>query len=263
VITGLKALARRIIPAPAWQAMKHTGRRYRRLYFQHLRGFGPAELSRALRSLGVEAGDVLMVHSAWEQLPGFHGTPKDAIDVLLEAVDPNEGTVLMPTMPFGGSAIDWAAEDPLFNARRTPSAMGLMSEVFRRGDQVVRSLHPTHSVAARGPLAQELTSDHHLSDDPCGAETPWMRLVDVDAKILFLGATVRANTMLHGVQSVLGPEWTRLHPQVEAPLQGLTTEYYAIRTLLPDGEVHVCRTRLYDRLHVKHMRGERAAEWLS
>jgi len=259
---GLKSFARRVLPAAYWKALKKTGRRYQRLYFQRLRAFGPLELAESLKALEVERGDVLMVHSAWERLPGFHGSPKDVIDVLLAAVDPQEGTVLMPTMPFSGSAIDFAEGDPLFNARRSPSAMGLLSEVFRRGQHVERSLHPTHSVAARGRLAAELTSGHHLSDDPCGARTPWMRLVDVDAKILFLGATVRANTMLHGVQSVLGREWHELYPEIQAPLQGLTAEHYDIRTLLPNGDVYICRTRLYDRLHVRYMRGERATQWL-
>lgn len=262
MVRALADIARRVLPTRLWTRLKAIVRRSERTYRQGIRGFGPDQVKHALKSLGIRDGDVLMVHSGWDRLGGFRGTPKDLIDALSEVVG-EKGTILMPTTPFLGSAIDHASDDPLFDARRTPSAMGLVTEVFRRGRGVVRSLHPTHSVAARGPAAEELVRDHHLAGDPCGQGTPWLRLIEFDAKILFLGVSVRANTLLHGVQAVLGPEWAELHPHIHAPLGGLTEEQYSLRTRLPDGNVHVCRTRLYDRLHVKHMKGEQVGQWLA
>jgi len=64
-----------------------------------------------------------------------------------------------------------------FDIRRTPSEVGLVAEVFRRIPGVSRSLHPTCSVCAFGPLAKELTANHHLSrtglspDGPFGVMT--------------------------------------------------------------------------------------------
>ena len=39
---------------------------------------------------------------------------------------------------------------------KTPSAVGLVNELFRRQPGVQRSLHPYNTLAARGPLAAEL-----------------------------------------------------------------------------------------------------------
>jgi len=57
--------------------------------------------------------------------------------------------------------------------KRCISEMGLLTEVFRRKPGVKRSLHPTHSVCALGPLAEELTATHHLSKTRLGKHSPF------------------------------------------------------------------------------------------
>lgn len=211
--------------------------------------------------MGLEAGDVVMVHSGWGHFEGFTGSPKDLLDVLHMVVGPG-GTILMPTIPFGGSAIDYARTDPLFDPSRTPSAMGLLTEVFRRNPETLRSTHPTHSVAARGPMARPLLHDHHRADSPCGPGTPWQRLIDVDGKILFLGVSTDHNTFAHSIQALLEPEWADLDQRARTLLSGLTPERYAIRVRsAPDEEV-VCQTRLFDRTHVRHIDNDRLMAWL-
>ncbi|NJS39886.1 MAG: AAC(3) family N-acetyltransferase [Rhodobacteraceae bacterium] len=59
-----------------------------------------------------------------------------------------------------------------FDAKRTPSEMGLLTELFRRAPGAKRSLHPTHSVTALGPLAEQLTATHHQATTPSGRGTP-------------------------------------------------------------------------------------------
>ena len=78
------------------------------------------------------------------------------------------GTVLMPTLPFGGVAIDYARKNPVFDVRRTPSQTGLLTEIFRRSAGVLRSVHPTHPVAVAGHGAVEMVEGHHLAATPCG-----------------------------------------------------------------------------------------------
>ena len=59
----------------------------------------------------------------------------------------------MPAFFFGGPEADPAAyylKRPVFDVRRQPSEMGLLSELFRRRESVRRSLHPTASVCALG-----------------------------------------------------------------------------------------------------------------
>ena len=46
--------------------------------------------------------------------------------------------------------------------------------VYRKG--VVRSLHPTHSVAACGAQASELVRHHHKDRSPVGSHSPFRKV---------------------------------------------------------------------------------------
>ena len=91
-----------------------------------------------------------------------------------------------------------------FDVRETPSCVGAVTEWFRRQPGVVRSLHPTHSVAAMGPIADELTRHHENASTPCGQETPYHRLLERDATILFFGAPLDTNTSYHCCEALAG-----------------------------------------------------------
>src|SRR5437762_11523751 len=133
-----------------------------------------------------------MVHSAFDKFLGFPAGPVDVIRALQEVVGPG-GTLMMPTIPFQGSAVEYATGEPVFDARQTVSRMGLITEVFRRAPGVVRCVHPTHSVAGWGSKADAIIAGHELADTPCGRLTPYPKLLDYDAKILLAG--VPASTM--------------------------------------------------------------------
>src|SRR5205814_935821 len=96
------------------------------------------------------------------------------ITILKDALTP-DGTLLVPTSPFIGWQEDYIASKPTFDVRRTPSRMGLMTELFRRMPDTVRSLHPTHSVAGWGAHAEELLSTHHLGET-FGETSPFCRI---------------------------------------------------------------------------------------
>jgi len=66
----------------------------------------------------------------------------------------------------------------------------------------LRSLHPTHSVCAKGPLADILTRDHHKEPLSCGPLSPYARLMDHDGKILGLGLPPAYTTFLHTVEDM-------------------------------------------------------------
>ncbi|HYT62309.1 MAG TPA: AAC(3) family N-acetyltransferase, partial [Gemmatimonadales bacterium] len=141
----MRTVASRVLPPGVKRGLKRLMRAYHQRFF----AFTPADLQRALLQLGVLPGDVLMVHSAFDRFLGFHGGPVDVIRALQQVVGP-DGTLMMPTIPFQGSAIEYALGEPVFDARQTVSRMGLITEVFRRAPGVVRSVHPTHSVAVWG-----------------------------------------------------------------------------------------------------------------
>lgn len=182
-------------------------------------------------------GDALMVHSSFDRFLGFTGTITDAVAALQDAVGP-DGTVLMPTMPFDGSALDYAASGKVFDVRRTPSRMGLLTEMFRRSPGVTRSVHPTHSVAVWGAKAELFVADHHRAGTPCGRGTPWYRLWEQGGKSVLLGTAIGSMTFFHTAEEVLEPEM---------PFSPFTAETFLLHSKDWDGQVLETRTRLFDR----------------
>jgi aminoglycoside 3-N-acetyltransferase len=227
----LTTAASRALPPAVKRRLKQLLSLYYRTFF----AFTPADLRSALQRLGVVAGDVLMVHSAFDRLSGFRGGPVEVIRALQEAVGPR-GTLLMPTIPFQGTAVAYARGDPIFDARHTASLMGLITELFRRSPGVVRSLHPTHSVAAWGCRAETLIAGHEQADTPCGRGTPYGRLLEYDGKILLIGVPANTMTFNYFVAEELAPRLA---------IQMLTRETYPLRWRDPDGTVRVSNLRLF------------------
>ena len=74
--------------------------------------------------------------------------------------------------------------------------MGVTPENFRSWPGVVRSSHPTSSLAALGPRANEILAEQPL-DDPHGESSPLARLYELGAQVLLLGVGFGSNTSLH------------------------------------------------------------------
>src|SRR5213083_3017063 len=227
----LRRVASRVLP----RGVKRGLERLVRAYHQRFCAFTPTDLQRALLQLGVLPGDVLMVHSAFDRFLGFHGGPVDVIRALQEVVGPG-GTLMMPTMPFRGTAIEYALGDPVFDARHTVSRMGLITEVFRRAPGVVRSVHPTHSVAVWGSRTDAIIAGHERAETPCGRSTPYEKLLEYDGKILLAGVPANTMTFCYFVAE-------ELEPQLPIPL--FTRETYPMRWRDADGAVRVSSMRLF------------------
>ncbi len=161
------------------------------------------DIANAVKALGVNEGDILNVHSSLRALGEVDGGVDTVIRGLEKAVG-KEGTLVMPTLcqvDFKNSYKTWYMDKP--------SDVGYLTEYFRKQPYVYRSNHPTHSVAARGKLAYELTYEHaaygpHLC--PYGEyafadSSPWNKMYNLNAKVLFLGVTLRANTFKHVIES--------------------------------------------------------------
>src|SRR5256885_1927422 len=119
-------------------------------------------LAGALRTLGVRAGAVLLVHTSFRAVRPVDGGPLALIGALRDALGP-AGTLVMPTMTDGESPYD---------PRTTPtSQMGITAELFWRQPGVVRSGHPGGSFAAAGPHAEEICGPQPLSP-PHGPDSP-------------------------------------------------------------------------------------------
>jgi aminoglycoside 3-N-acetyltransferase len=111
-----------------------------------------------------------------------------AIDRLLDeitAVVGDEGHILVPTFTLGAE----------FDVETSPAATGRLADRFRRRPGVVRSHHPTHSIAIWGPQARLIAGDHDVYL-PFRPETPLGQLVARDGKVLLLGNDQRANALI-------------------------------------------------------------------
>lgn len=226
----------RVVPQTVKARLKGHAKTLTQRYYRLIHGFGRAELESLFHGLGIKAGDVVMVHSSFDRFEGFHGKATDVILSLQATVGP-KGTLLMPTIPFTGTAVDYAASLGVFDVITTPSRMGLITELFRRMPGVSRSLHPTHSVAASGAHADELLRDHQLAETPCGKNTPFGRLPKYDGKILLLGTDIDAMTFFHSVEEDLEPLM---------PFSPFTKDTFRLYSKDRNGRIWETRTRLFD-----------------
>jgi len=161
-----------------------------------------AEIVNGLRQLGVNAGDILLVHSSLKSLGRVEGGADTVIDALLEALGPG-GTLLMPSFQ-GGSEFYLVDRGCRFDVRSSPSECGLITETFRRRPGVIRSLSPTHCTAGCGPLAETMLAGHEQCRISVGHGSPYHRLAEAGGKILLLGVSHGSNTSLHYVENVNG-----------------------------------------------------------
>lgn len=217
----------------------HVGRQIRllnRFVSNTFMSFARADLQRALNGLGIARGDTVLVHSSFDAFEGFQGKPSDVISVLQAAVGA-EGLVMMPTMTFSGTAVAYARSNPLFDESRTPSRMGLLTELFRRSPQVLRSVHSTHSVALWGRDAGAIAAGHHLARTPCGVGTPFEALLKRNGKIVLLGTDIGVLTFFHLLEEIF---------EAELPVAPFTQEEFLLRSKTRDGTLLETRCRLFD-----------------
>jgi aminoglycoside 3-N-acetyltransferase len=181
------------------QRLKPLYRRGQRLVARALFAYSPGALEAALRDVGIAAGDAVLVHSGFRPTSGFTAAPADVIEAMLRVVGPG-GHLLMMSIPYRGSSQRYAESQPVFDVRRTPSAVGVISEVFRRRHDVVRSASPLHPIVAHGPLAAWLTADHDTCPYSCGPGTPFERFATLNGKFLFFDAPYSSLTFMHYVE---------------------------------------------------------------
>ena len=155
-----------------------------------------------LKRLGIREGGDLLVHSSFKSLgPGVNDAA-DVVAALKKAIG-KKGNLLFPTLSYESVTKD----NPHFDIRNTPSCVGAINEWFRKQPGVIRSMHPTHSVAVYGPDAAEIVAGHHLDNTPVGSNSPFCKLRDRGGQILMLGCGLRPSTSMHGVEELVMPPY--------------------------------------------------------
>ncbi|NLF22728.1 MAG: AAC(3) family N-acetyltransferase [Lentisphaerae bacterium] len=179
-------------------------------------------LVQDLRQLGVAAGDMLFVHSAFSRIQPVEGGAEAVIEALMAAIG-LDGLLLMPSfnlIPREQRAAAW-------NVATTPSTVGWLTEVFRCMPGTVRSDHYSHAVAARGRDAAAFVAGHRAVSGfrspwdlpPWGAtfgdRSPFWLAYQQGAKVLMLGVDYHSSTFVHLAETI---DWnTRLATDPSAP----------------------------------------------
>ena len=179
-------------------------------------------LYHAFTKLGINKGDVLLVHSSLSSIGWVCGGAQAVVTALLmtagaDGASQNGGTLVMPAHSGDWSdPAEWenppvpkewiqAIYDnmPAYIPEITPTrGMGRIAELFRSVPGVIRSNHPQVSFCAKGRYAENITRDHMLSPQ-LGMESPLGRMYDVNAKVLLLGVGYDSCTSFHLAETLL------------------------------------------------------------
>lgn len=152
------------------------------------------DIKTGLRKLGLKNGAIVGVHSSLSSLDYVDGGADAVIEALLEVVG-QEGTIVMPTHSTNivevertpeeiAMGVTWLYKILPYDPKETPCSTGTIPETFRKWKGAIRSSHPTHSLAAIGPKAEELIEGWHKS-------------LQLDAYILLIGVGLSVCTAMH------------------------------------------------------------------
>lgn len=167
-------------------------------------------LKRQLRTLGIQPGDHLIVHSSLRAMGWVSGGPQAVVEALIETIT-NKGTIVMPSQsPDNSDPYYWMAppvpkewhqsmreEMPAYDPNLTPlREMGKVAECLHRHPETIRSPHPAHSFIAWGNKAKEWMSEHPL-EDSFGEGSPLGKMMKDEVKIILIGTDFDSCTALH------------------------------------------------------------------
>lgn len=153
-----------------------------------------AKILEALQSCGTFQADLLLVHSSLSTCGSIEGGPATVVSALRSWIS-ERAVLALPTHTW--SYPDETGVAPIYDYTSTPSIVGAITNYYWRQPGVVRSLHPSHSIACSGPGAEELCAGHEFLETPCGAGTPYERIAEGNSSVLMFGATLDSYTLFH------------------------------------------------------------------
>ena len=151
------------------------------------------------QSLGVQAGDTLLVHTSYKAFGGVDGGPQTVVDAFLTALTP-AGTLIMPNFNF-----DFCKGIP-WDIRETPSRMGVITELVRKDPRAKRVFHPIYSFAIIGPHAEYFTAERYKSS--YGKNSVFGKLRELGGKIMVIGLPYNDSmTFFHHIEEMEGVDY--------------------------------------------------------
>jgi aminoglycoside 3-N-acetyltransferase len=171
------------------------------------------QLADDLRSLGLQRGDVVMVHASVRALGAIAGGPDEIHLAIKDVVTPRGTLIMYASCPRyvdevgrGTLSAEEEAEVleklPAFDPETARSARdnGALVECFRTWPDSRVNAHPARFVAWGGAVDRLFASQPW--DFAFGADSPLERLVELDGRILLLAPDHDTVTFLHYVEHI-------------------------------------------------------------
>ena len=157
-----------------------------------------SDIHSFLKEIGIKSNDTVLVHTSMRSLGEVEGGCDGLIDAFKSYL--SDGLFLVPTHTWGtvGRGVN------VFDVRTTIPNIGALPTVAAFRNDGVRSLHPTHSVAAFGKRAAEFVKGEEYAQTPCPTNGLWARLYEENAQILLLGVLLNRNTYIHAIDEMIG-----------------------------------------------------------
>ena len=179
--------------------------------------FDRFEFISAVRDLGVNEDDCVLVHSSMVNFKKLGISSKDVAQIFLGDILPS-GTLVCPTFPCYPSKNkrvkrkDGSKPELVYDVARSRSWTGELGAVLNRIPGSRRSLHPLNTLTANGVHTPKIFENESPAglDLPCGIRSSWAALAEINAKILFIDVDIAHNiTMIHVAEDCHESNWPK------------------------------------------------------
>lgn len=154
-------------------------------------------LTDQLIKMGIEPTDTVAIHTSMKAIGDVDGGADTLLDVFIEYLI--DGLFIVPTHTWENVN----KESPLFDVNKTKPCIGIVPTIAAFHPRGIRSLNPTHSVAAFGRRAKSYIARELEFETPTHPQGCWGKLYDENAKILLIGVGQDRNTFLHAVDEII------------------------------------------------------------
>lgn len=159
-----------------------------------------SEVRRTLSSLSIPPRATVLLHSSFKNLSRDGYQAQSVLSSIVNYM--KHGNLLLPTM-------SWRyvnPKSPTFHPLKTPSNTGVLSKIFLKKFNALRSIHPTHSVAGLGENISDLLSTHHIDDTPCSKKSPFALLERANGYVVMMGIGFDCCTLIHCAEEQVAPD---------------------------------------------------------
>jgi aminoglycoside 3-N-acetyltransferase len=201
------------------------------------RPFNFNDIIEELKNLGIQSGDILIVHSAYKPLKASGLNPDEIIDALLNLVG-TKGTLVMPVIrKYAYNQRDEQNISELifeYDVRNTKVWTGIIPMKMMIRNNAFTSRFPLNSITSIG-LEAERMFENELIDDlptPNGFNSAWKYCLDRNAWVVSLGTDLTHSlTMIHTVEDVSNDKWPVSNWYRELTFKIIDGDFVMVKTL--------------------------------